>query len=330
MHFETSAEACSRVLSITFSMMLLSLMITIWRSFYVDTLGTTSALRLVTRPQGSSYFMLALPSYYEKKIRSLPGVVSVTRCNLFAGLYRNERSENVFAQLGTDPKAFLEVHPDYRIAPDQAANWESDRAGAIADRGLAEKNGWKVGDRLTLIGSIVPVKLELTIRGIFDPPISTQAVIFNWQYVEHSDHSISGRNNLFLILTDSPQSMRRVASQVDNLFHNSAEPTRTETEKAFELEFLEMLGNVKAFIAAICMAALFTTTLVCANTMGMSHTRTNAGTCRPPHPRFQTSKHHCVVPCGRHRTVFRGCLRCRAIQLPFDFCGCALRGMAAV
>jgi putative ABC transport system permease protein len=311
-------------------MMLLSLMIAIWRSFYVDTLGTTSALRLVTRPQGSSYFMLALPSYYEKKIRSLPGVVSVTRCNLFAGLYRNERSENVFAQLGTDPKAFLEVHPDYRIAPDQAANWESDPAGAIADRGLAEKNGWKVGDRLTLIGSIVPVKLELTIRGIFDPPISTQAVIFNWQYVEHSDHSISGRNNLFLILTDSPQSMRRVASQVDNLFHNSAEPTRTETEKAFELEFLEMLGNVKAFIAAICMAALFTTTLVCANTMGMSHTRTNAGTCRPPHPRFQTSKHHCVVPCGRHRTVFRGCLRCRAIQLPFDFCGCALRGMAAV
>ena len=116
----------------------------------------------------------------------------------------------------------------------------------------------------------MPINLELTIRGVFDPPIPTQAVIFNWQYAERSVPSISGRNNLYLILTDSPRSMSSVATDVDALFHNSTEPTRTETEKAFELEFLEMLGNVKAFIASICMAALFTTALVCANTMAMS------------------------------------------------------------
>ena len=258
------------LISITFSMMLLSLMITIWRSFYLHTLGTTSALRLVTRPRGSSYFMLALPSYYDKKIRAVPGVVSVTRCNMFAGLYRGERSENAFAQIGTDPKTFLEVHPDYKIAPDQEANWESDPAGAIADRGLAQRYRWKIGDRVMLRGETVPINLELTIRGIYDAPVPTQSVIFNWAYVEQSDRSIEGLNNLYLILADSPESMNRIAADVDALFRNSPEPTRTETEKTFELEFLAMLGNVKAFIAAICMAALFTTTLACANTMAMS------------------------------------------------------------
>lgn len=258
------------VVSISFSMLLLSLMIMIWHSFYLDTLGASSALRLVTRPRGSSYFMLALPSYYEKKIRSLPGVVNVTRCNMFAGLYRDERSENAFAQIGTDPKTFLGVHPDYKIAPDQAANWESDPTGAVADSALAKKYGWKIGDRLRLKGSAVPVNLELTLRGVYDAPLPTQSVIFNWRYVEQSDHAIEGLNNLYIILTDSSASMNRLATDVDALFRNSTEPTRTETEKAFALEFVEMLGNLRAFIATICMAALFTTALVCANTMAMS------------------------------------------------------------
>jgi hypothetical protein len=51
------------LLSISFSLLLLTIMLTIWRSFYVDPLGTGSALRLVTPPRGSSYLMLALPSY---------------------------------------------------------------------------------------------------------------------------------------------------------------------------------------------------------------------------------------------------------------------------
>ena len=268
--FRNKLSSLLTIIGISFSMMLLSLMVTVWRSFYVDTLGSASALRLVTRPRGSSYVMLALPSYYEKKIRFVPGVVSVTRCNMFAGVYRNERSENAFAQIGTDPKTFLEVHPDYKIAADEAANWEADPAGAIADRGLAEQHGWKVGDRLVLKGATVPIHLELTIRGIYDAPVPTQSVIFDWKYVEQSDRSISGLNNLYLILTDSSKSMSRIATEVDALFRNSTEPTRTETEKAFELEFVEMLGNVKGFIAILCLAALFTTALACANTMAIS------------------------------------------------------------
>jgi putative ABC transport system permease protein len=54
------------------------------------------------------------------------------------------------------------------------------------------------------------------------------------------------------------------------MFRNSPEPTKTESEKAFQLSFINSIGNVKAFILSICLAVLFATLLVSANTMAMS------------------------------------------------------------
>jgi putative ABC transport system permease protein len=54
------------------------------------------------------------------------------------------------------------------------------------------------------------------------------------------------------------------------MFHGSPVPTKSESEQAFKLDFIATLGNVKAFILSICGAVLFTTLLVCANTMAMS------------------------------------------------------------
>lgn len=268
--FRNKRRSVLTILSIGFSMLLLTIMMAVWHSFYIDQLGTESALRLIVRPRFSSYLMLSLPSYYEQKILAVPGVVNVTPCNLFSGLYENDKSENAFAQIGTDSHSFLKVHPDYEIAQAQVAAWQKDRAGTIVDSQLAKKYGWKPGDRIVVKGSIFPVNLELNIRGIFRAPIPTQAIIFDWQYVEEAVQEAKGRDNMFLILADSPENVSRVATTVDALLHNSSVPTKTETEKAFELDFISMLGNVKAFILSICGAVLFTTVLVSANTIAMS------------------------------------------------------------
>src|SRR5208337_1880457 len=72
------------------------------------------------------------------------------------------------------------------------------------------------------------------------------------------------------ILVASPQDVSRVASTIDDMFRNSPQPTKAESEKAFGLEFVAMMGNVKAFILSICGAVVFATLLVSANTMAMS------------------------------------------------------------
>jgi putative ABC transport system permease protein len=256
------------VLSIAFSIVLLTLMMALWRSFYAENLSEESPLRLLVRHRVSLAF--DLPAYYREKIRTVPGVVAVVPLTWFGGIYIDDKPEHTFGQLGTDPEEFFQVYRDEFMDADQIAAWQHDRQGVIVDTTLAERFGWKLGDRIVLKGAIYPVDLELNIRGIFHTTPDDLSVYFNSKYLEEGVRLASGRAGMFGILADSPAHVSRVAHAVDDLFHNAPQPTRTETERAFMLDFVAMMGNVKAFIVGICSAVIFTTLLVSANTMAMS------------------------------------------------------------
>ncbi len=148
--------------------------------------------------------------------------------------------------------------------------WQRDQAGVIVDDELAKKYGWKLGDRIVLRGTIYPVDLELTIRGIYTGPQPTDSVYYNQKYVEEAVPFAKGKAGTFEILADSPANVPIIAKTVDDMFRNSPEPTKTESEKAFYLSFVNSIGNVKAFILSICLAVLFATLLVSSTTMAMS------------------------------------------------------------
>ncbi|MFZ0760809.1 MAG: FtsX-like permease family protein, partial [Candidatus Sulfotelmatobacter sp.] len=211
-----------------------------------------------------------LPSYYRDKIRAVPGVVAVVPVSWFGGIYKDQKPENFFAQFGTDPDEFFEVFRDIKMPQNQRIVWQRDRQGVIVDDSLAKKYGWKLGDRIVLQGTIYPVDLELYIRGIFSCYPDNKSVYFNTKYVEEAVSFFKGRAGTFSILAASPGDVSRIAKTVDDMFRNSPQPTKTESEKAFGLEFVAMLGNVKAFILMICSAVVFATLLVSANTMAMS------------------------------------------------------------
>ena len=164
----------------------------------------------------------------------------------------------------------MKVYPEFKIPADQLEAWQHDRAGAIVDVGLAKKFGWKVGDRLNITGKIFPLNLELTIRGIFTPPDPTQSIYFNKDYIDEGFPKLKGSEGFYAVLADSPQNVPKVAQAIDETFRNADRPTKTESEHAFQLGFIGMLGNIKAFIMSICLAVVFTILLVSANTMAMS------------------------------------------------------------
>ena len=266
--FRNRRRSILTVLSISFSLLLLTLMMTVWRRFYIDEGEGQSVQRLIARHKVS--LTQNLPIYYADKMRTVPGVVAVANTQWFNGIYKDEKPENFFAQFGTDPNEIFKVMTDYKMPQDQLEAWQRDQAGCVVDSDLAKKFGWKVGDRITLKGTIFPVNLELTIRGIFTPPQPSITVYFNWKYVEEAVSWAKGRAGTFNILADSPVDVPKVAAGIDALFHNSPEPTKTESERAFGLTFINSLGNVKAFILSICLAVTFATLLVSANTMAMS------------------------------------------------------------
>jgi len=266
--FRNKRRSVLTVLSIGGSLLLLTFLITIWRSFYDSKPSEQSAQRLIVRHKVSLVFNL--PSYYRQKIQAIPGVKEVVNQQWFGGQYMDDKPEHFFAQFGTDPQEIMKVYPEFKIPADQLDAWQHDRAGAIVDVGLAKKFGWKVGDRLNVTGKIFPLNLELTIRGIFTPPDPTQAIYFNKDYIDEGFPKLKGNEGFFAVLADSPGSVSRVAQAIDEEFRNSDRPTKSESEHAFQLGFIGMLGNIKAFIMSICLAVVFTILLVSANTMAMS------------------------------------------------------------
>ena len=267
--FRNKRRTFLTVLSIAFPLLLLSFLMSIWRAFYGDDLRSEqSNQRLITRHKVSLTNLI--PSSYREKIRHIPGVTRALPMNWFGGVYKDTTQKNFFARFGTDPDEFFEVYPELSIPADQAEAWKKDRAGCVADAELAKKYGWKVGDRIVLQGDIYPITLELTLRGIFTAQLPNNSLYFNEKYVEEGVPFAKGAAGFYAILVDSPQNVNRVSHDIDAAFANAPEPTRTETEKAFGLSFLAMLGNVKAFILIISSAAVFTILLVTGNTMAMS------------------------------------------------------------
>jgi len=266
--FRNKRRSTLTVLSIAFSLLLLTFMMTLWHAFSLEDGSAESSQRLIVRHKVSLTF--TLPGFYREKIRAVPGVVAVVPSSWFQGVYKDQKPENFFPRFATDPDEFFKVFRDMTIPDEQVKAWQRDRQGAVVSDSLAKKYGWKIGDRITIVGDIYPVTLELYIRGIYHADPDPKSLYFNAKYVEEAVSFFKGQAGTFDILADNPADVSKVASAVDDMFRNSPQPTKTESEKAFGLEFVAMMGNVKVFILSICSAVLFATLLVSANTIAMS------------------------------------------------------------
>ena len=89
--FRNKRRSVLTVLSIGGSLLLLTFLITIWRSFYDSKPSEQSAQRLIVRHKVSLVFNL--PSYYKQKIQAIPGVKEVVNQQWFGGQYKDDKPE---------------------------------------------------------------------------------------------------------------------------------------------------------------------------------------------------------------------------------------------
>jgi putative ABC transport system permease protein len=224
-------------------------------------------LRMLTRHSVS--MMTPLPARYRRQIEQVPGVAAVTPLYWFDAIYIDEAHSD-FAMFSCDPPTLFDVHTGIQLPPEQREVFQRERTSAIVGRATAEKHGWKIGDRITLKGSKVPADLELTLRGIFTGTPSEEIFLFfHHDYVEE----VLGRPGIasnYWIKAESAEVVPRVMQMVDAMFENTDAPTRTESEGAFSMGFISMLGNLNTLIAAVGGCVIFAILLMTANTMALS------------------------------------------------------------
>jgi putative ABC transport system permease protein len=262
------------ITSIAISLFLIATLVTMLREMENPPQTPHSALRLLTRHRVS--LANILPMSYRAKIARVEGVDAVIGCMWFGGIYKDPK--NFFAQFAADSDQFFQIYGDMELPEEQKTGYIKDRTGALVGQNLADRFGWKLGDRITLQGALFDFNPELTIRAIYSGGSDDGSTFyFHWEYFNEGMKQVfpgggeaANFTGFYMIRAASAEKVPVIAEAVDDLFKNTSSPTKTESEKAFLLGFLAMMGNIRLLVTSICSVMMFTIVLVAANTMAMS------------------------------------------------------------
>lgn len=265
--FRKKTRSILTILSIVLPFFVICVLGTLLATLDADPSGGKGMYRLVVRHKVS--LANFVPEAYRERIAQLPGVTDVTILNWFGGQYVDNRPENMFARFGCEPESLLRIFDEITLVDGSAADWTSDRSGALVGERLMKRYGWKIGDKFVLKGDIFPTNLELTVRAVFRGSDET-GVYFDRKAVEEGVPWAKGQVGTFWIKAGSAEAVARLPRAIDVMFENSSFPTKTETEKEFQNGFVSMLGNVKAVVTGISTAIALVILLISANTMAMA------------------------------------------------------------
>lgn len=233
----------------------------------------SSATRLVTRNAIS--LIMPLPIAYKERIRQVSGVQAVSWGNWFGGIYIDQK--NFFANYAVEPRSYLELYPEFVLPPEQKAAFLNDRKACVVGRKLADRYGWKIGDLITLKGTIFPGQWEFVLRGIYrgaEKSTEERALFFHWEYLNETiKKSVPRRADqvgFYMIGISEAERAAEVSQAIDGLFKNSLAETMTETEKAFHLGFVAMTEAIMIVIQIVSYVVIVIIMVVAANTMAMT------------------------------------------------------------
>ena len=276
--FHNKLRSGLTILGIAVAILAFGLLRTVVSSFYAS-VEAASTTRLVTRSAISIIF--PLPISYAEKIRQVEGVKMVSYGNWFGGVYINEK--NFFPNFCVEPNTYLALYSEFVLEEKQKKAFLFDRKGAVVGKKLANKYGWKVGDNITLKGTIYPGNWDFVLRAIYtgrDNTVDETQFFFHWNYFNEGVKKMWPRYaeqvGFYMIGVTRPDIAPEVALTIDKAFKNSLAETLTETEKAFNLGFISMAEAIVTAIQMVSFIVIFIIMAVVANTMAMT-TRERTG-----------------------------------------------------
>jgi putative ABC transport system permease protein len=241
----------------------------------------SDASRLVVQHKESIIF--ELPMSYCSLIEQTEGVTGVTPASWFAGLSQEpgpdgKKREEFFAQFATDIDRYLPLYPEIKVPPDQLRDLQGDQMGCLLGVKIAERLNKKVGDRLVLRSTVWAQKdgssiWEFNVRALYtsdSPTFDQTMMVFHQKRFDEAREFGKGSVGLYVLGIADPERSTEVSSAIDSRFANSPYETRTMTEKAFNLQFVGMIGNFQLLLRSVGSAVVLTMLLVSANTMMMS------------------------------------------------------------
>jgi putative ABC transport system permease protein len=259
-------RAALSILSVAVSLFLLVALQVALREITVPPEDVGAALRVAVRNKLS--VANPLPARQLPIIERVPGVEVVSPFSWFGGKYKNEENMT-FAQFAMDAKKLRRIFGEARMSEAEYRDFEGTKDACIIGKITADKYRLRVGDRLTLDSTIYPCALSFRIAGIYSGTIDDRNMLFHQEYLDEGCGT-QGSVGMWWLKVKSIEDMPKVTEAINRAFANTSAEVRAESERAFQLSFISMMGNVKVFVASISSVVVFTLVLVSASTMSMA------------------------------------------------------------
>ena len=271
--FRRKTRTLLTLLSVVVAFLLFTMLRAIAVAFESGGFGEAGADRLVVSPKFSIIDPLLISQLRE--IQAIEGVEAVTHADWFGGVYQ-DRSQ-FFPQFPVRPRGYFDLYPEYIIDADELDAFERTRTGAVAPAGMAERFGWKVGDKIPIQGGIYPLKdgsrlWEFDLVGTYRTGDSRDesglgVFLFNFDYFDEAREFGEGTVGWFIVRIADPEQAAEVANRIDVAFENSLNPSRTSTEDEYARQFAKQQGDIGLMTTGILGAVFFTILLLTGNTM---------------------------------------------------------------
>jgi putative ABC transport system permease protein len=265
--FRNKRRATLSVLSVAVSLFLFVTLQVALRELTIPVEDIGSSLRVIVRNKVS--LAQSLPAKQLAVIERIPGVAAVTPFSYFGGNYKGDEKFTSFAQFAVDPARMMAVAVDAKAPADQIAAWEADRGSCLVGRVTAERYNLKIGDRMKFTGTFYPCDLDLKVVGVYAGTVDDRSVFFHHKYLDEAIGD-PGTVGTWWLRAESAEQTPLVVERINRAFANSSSEVRAETERAFQLSFVSMWGNINVLISSVCTVVVFTLLLVSVSTMSMA------------------------------------------------------------
>jgi putative ABC transport system permease protein len=235
-----------------------------------------SANLLITQARVS--FTSPLPMRHLPQIEAVPGVTAVSWSQWFGGIYKDQ--SNFFPNFAVDADRWLATFTECRLPPEHAAAWKGSRTAVIAGRQLVDRFGWKLGEPIPLVSQIWTLKdgsraWNFELAGIFDDVTEGSCprmgnMYLRFDYFDEARQFGQGSAGIFVVRIQDPNQAERISGQIDAMFENSPDETKTQSEKEFSLNFVRQIGNLSLILNSILGAVFFTILMLTGNTMSQA------------------------------------------------------------
>ena len=260
------------ILGVAVAVMAFALLRTVVNAWYAG-VEASAANRLITRHAVS--FVFTLPLAYRDRIAQVAGVDGVTYASWFSGVYIDKNQ--FFARLAVDSETFFDVYPEFLIEPRQFEAFKRERNACIIGVDIAKRYNLKIGDIMTIEGDVYPGRWEFVVRGIYRPRDQTTdpaTMMFHYKYLDERIReempARAGEIGWYIVRVSESDQSARISREIDRLFANSRAETKTETERAFQQNFLSAASAVITAMNIMSFVIIGIILLVVGNTMIMS------------------------------------------------------------